>query len=142
MNWGKWIILSFILFAGFIATLVTVCMRQEINLVSKDYYKEELAYQDQIAKINNTNELSEKPAITTAGTFIEVDFNQFDQVERGELKLFRPSDAKMDKVFALQPSQATKQIFPVTDMQKGFYRARMSWHMNGKEYYLETVIQI
>jgi hypothetical protein len=40
MNWGKWIIVSFVLFAGFIGTLVTVCVRQDISLVSKDYYKE------------------------------------------------------------------------------------------------------
>ena len=44
MNWGKSIVLSFILFAAFIGTLVTVCIRQDISLVSKDYYEEELQY--------------------------------------------------------------------------------------------------
>lgn len=142
MNWGKWIIVAFVLFAGFIAALVTVCMRQEISLVSKNYYQDELAYQDQIARINNANELTEKPVITNSGTFLEVDFSQFADMEQGELKLFRPSDSKMDKIFPLQSTEVTKQIFPIAGLEKGMYRARMQWQMNGKEYFIEAIVNI
>jgi hypothetical protein len=41
----------FILFAAFIGTLVTVCLRQDISLVSKDYYKEELQYENQLTRL-------------------------------------------------------------------------------------------
>lgn len=142
MNWGKCIIVAFVLFAGFIATLVTVCMRQEVSLVSKEYYKEELAYQEHIVRINNANDLIEKPIIKGVGDFIEVDFNQFDRVEKGELKLFRPSDSNMDKSFPIPANEASKQIFSVKDLHPGLYRARMSWIMNGKEYYIETSITL
>ena len=47
MNFGKWIVVAFVFFSLFIGTLVTVCVRQDISLVSTDYYKEELIYQDQ-----------------------------------------------------------------------------------------------
>ena len=53
MNWGKWIIVSFVLFAAFIGILVVICVRQDISLVSKNYYQEELAYQQQIDRMNN-----------------------------------------------------------------------------------------
>jgi hypothetical protein len=142
MNWGKWIVIAFILFAGFIATLVTVCMRQDVNLVSKDYYKDELAYQQQILRINNVNQLHHKPIIQKSGDFLEVNFIQFKEVENGQIKLFSPSDPKKDKLYALESSEATKQFFPIEDVAKGMYRARMQWVMNGKEYYLETVINI
>ena len=142
MNWGKWIIVAFVLFAGFIATLMTVCMREEISLVSKDYYKDELVYQDQISRINNANSLDKKPVIVTAGNYIEVDFMQFNEIEGGELKLFRPSDSRMDKVFSLRSTEATKQIFAIEGLSKGHYRARMSWAMNGKEYFIETLVTI
>lgn len=142
MTWGKWIVVAFVLFAGFIATLVTVCMRQDVNLVSKDYYKDELAYQDQIARIDNTNALREKPVIKRADNFLDVDFKQFDEIENGELKLFRPSDPKMDKVFLLQSTDVKKQSFSIDGMEKGMYRARMTWQMNGKEFYLETIVNI
>jgi hypothetical protein len=142
MSWGKWIIVAFILFAGFIATLVTVCMRQDVSLVSKDYYKEELAYQDQIARMNNANQLPVKPIIRKNEDFIQVGFDVFYKVENGSLKLFRPSDPKMDKVFTLGPTDERTQSFSIDGLEKGMYRARMQWVMDGKEYFIETVVNI
>lgn len=142
MNWGKWIIVAFVLFAGFIATLVTVCMRQEVNLVSKDYYSEELAYQEQIVRMNNVNQLDRKPAIQKTGTFLTIDFDQFDEIENGKLKLFRPSDPKKDRFYTLKASEENQQLIPIVDVAKGMYRAQMQWVMNGKEYFLEAVVEI
>lgn len=141
MSWGKWIIVAFILFAGFIAALVTVCIRQDISLVSKDYYKEELAYQDQIVRMSNTSQLGQKPKIGIYNNFLQVDFNPSHRIEKGELKLFRPSDPKMDKVFTLR-SCTSVQVFPINNLKKGMYRAKLQWTMSGKEFYLEKVIYI
>ena len=142
MDWGKWIIVAFILFAGFIATLVTVCMRQDVSLVSKDYYKEELAYGEQLARINNANQLIEKPVIHKAGDFLKVDFGDFHKIENGSLKLFRPSDSKMDRRFTVTSSKEHTQSFPINGIERGMYRARMQWMMEGKEYFIETVVNI
>lgn len=142
MNWGKWIIVAFVLFAAFIATLVTVCMRQDVSLVSKDYYKEELAYQAQIGRVTNASQLAVKPLIQKAGHFIAVDFGLLNEIDHGSLKLFRPSDAAMDQVFELKPSADGYQLFPVTDLEKGMYRARMQWTMHGKEYYVEQIVYL
>lgn len=142
MNWGKWIIVAFVLFAGFIATLVTVCMREDVSLVSKEYYREELAYQEQIIRINNVNKLSQRPVIQKTEKFVEVEFAQFSDVEKGSLKLFRPSDEKMDKVFVLNRSSETRQFFPIENLEKGMYRARLQWTMDGKEFFMEEIIYI
>lgn len=142
MNWGKWIIVAFVLFAAFIATLVTVCMRQEVSLVSTDYYREELAYQDQILRLNNVNQLSQRPVIRKSGAFLSIHFDQFSEVEHGALKLFSPSDPNKDKVYKLDPSGGTEQLIPLDHVAKGMYRARMQWVMNDKEYFLETIVTI
>jgi hypothetical protein len=142
MNWGKSIVVSFILFAAFIGTLVTVCMRQNVDLVSKDYYREELAYQDQILRMNNVNELAKKPEIEKSGLFLSIDFQQFHEIESGKLKLFSPSDPKKDKVYVLKASKEQQQLIPVGNVAKGMYRARMQWVMHGKEYFIETVVNI
>jgi hypothetical protein len=142
MSWGKWIVVAFVLFAGFIATLVTVCMRQDISLVSKEYYKDELAYQEQIQRMNNANMLDQKPVIQKTGSFLEIDFDRFKEIENGQIKLFSPSDPKKDKTYILTSSDNRKQLLPIEDVAKGMYRARMQWVMEGKEYYLETIINI
>jgi len=143
MNWGKWIIVAFVLFAAFIATLVTVCVRQDISLVSKDYYKEELAYQDQIVRIQNASLLAKRPTIKIINkNILQINFDQFSEIEKGELRLFRPSNAAMDKKFHFDASNTTTKIFSIETMDKGMYRARMVWTMGKKEFFVEEVIFI
>jgi hypothetical protein len=142
MNWGKWIIVSFVLFAVFIGTLVVVCVRQDINLVSKNYYAEELNYEQQIERINNTARLDEKPRIRVVDHAIEVQFNQFNKVDKGEIKLVRPSDVKLDRLFTLHAFGDTAQQFDVSTLPGGMYRVKMLWSMNGKEYYVEDMITL
>jgi hypothetical protein len=143
MNWGKWIIVSFILFAAFIATLVTVCVRQDVSLVSKDYYKEELVYQDQIGRIQNASLLATKPTIKVVNqNTLQIGFEQFNEIEKGELQLFRPSNAAMDQKFQFSASNTPTQQFSTETLDKGMYRARMVWTMQGKEFFIEEVIFI
>lgn len=143
MNFGKWIVVAFILFAIFIGTLVTICIRQDISLVTKDYYKEELAYQDQIARVNNAAQLNEKPSITIRDQkYLEVTFNQFNRIDNGQLKLFRPSDASLDRVFELTSSKNHSLLFDIAGLSTGMYRAQMRWTMEGKEFYIEKMINL
>lgn len=143
MNWGKSIILAFVLFGAFLVTLVTVCMRQDISLVTREYYKEELDYQAQINRIAHTRTLSQKPTIQVeSGDIIKVRYADFPSLERGELHLFRPSDPEMDKQFDLHGSAEGLQYFSTSGMEKGMYRARMKWTMNGEEFYIEQKITL
>jgi hypothetical protein len=143
MNWGNWIFVSFALFAGFITTLVIVCVREDISLVSKDYYQEELVYQDQIGRIENASLLAVKPSIKVISEHaVQISFDQFNKIEKGELRLFRPSDAAMDKNFHIPASNTQTQVFSTETMHKGMYRARMVWTMGDKEFYIEEVIFI
>lgn len=142
MNWGKWIIVSFILFAAFIGVLVTVCMREDISLVSKNYYQDELAYEKQIQRINNTYQLKEKPTVIIDKHTLKIRFNQFSNMEHGLIKLFRPSDSKFDKQFVLQSTNSNEQQFDLAALPKGMYRAKMQWSMKNKDYYFEKVINL
>jgi len=142
MNWGKWIVVSFVLFAVFIGVLVTVCVRQDISLVSNDYYKQELDYQNQINRTTNTQELSVRPQIAVVNNAVQISFKDFNNVRGGELKLFRPSDAAYDITFELKTTADTLQVFNLQATHKGMYKAQLKWSMNDKEYYLEETIYL
>jgi hypothetical protein len=101
MSWGKGIVIAFIAFALFIGALVTVCVRQDINLVSKNYYAEELMYQEQIDRLNNAAALTERPSIVIRAGNLEVWFEGFEKFEEGELVLTRPSDPRYDAKFTV-----------------------------------------
>ncbi len=141
MNFGKWIFVSFVLFALFIATLVTICVREDISLVSKDYYNEELAYQQQIQRINNTASLTVKPVISIQDDSLKIILPDAIFIEQGILTLFCPSNSKMDRLFQLQKTSVS-QHFALTGLQPGMYRAKLSWTMNGKDYYQEEIVNL
>lgn len=142
MNWGKWIVVSFILFALFIGVLVTICVRQDISLVANDYYKQELDFQQQIDRSKNTEQLKFKPEIYIVNDRMQIRFKDFHAIHTGEIKLFRPSNAESDLLFELNPTADTIQTFDLSARQKGMYKAKMKWSMNDKEYYLEKIIYL
>jgi hypothetical protein len=140
MNIGKWIIVAFILFAAFMATLVTICLRQDVSLVSKNYYQEELKYQEQIHRLNNAENLREKPAIKMSADKVTVVFPGVDQPVTGRLTLFCPSDETMDRNFNIS-SKAT-QVFDLIGAKKGMYHIRLTWRTQEKEYYQDEIVYI
>lgn len=141
MSIGKWIVVVFILFAGFIGTLVTICVKQDISLVSKDYYREELAYQQQIDRLQRTAALKVRPVINVQHYTVRVTFDSTQQLQKGTLELFCPANTKMDRRFSL-PAGKFEFDQDVSGMLPGMYRARLSWTMAGNEYYQEEIINL
>jgi hypothetical protein len=142
MNWGKWIIVSFVFFTLFIGTLVTVCMRQDMSLVSPDYYKQELAYQQQINRKQHGNALSIKPTIVASQGKLLVTYPDFGRVTSGELKLFRPSDERLDQTFQIQTGTESTQTFNINQPQRGTYKASLSWSVGEMEYFIEETLYL
>jgi len=139
MNIGKWIVVAFVLFAAFITTLVIICVRQDVSLVSKNYYEEELAYQDQIQRINNTDALIQKPAITVVDHAVRIEFNPASRRDNVVLTLFCPADENMDRRIHITSDEPV-QIFSLDERLRGMYRAKLHWKEDDKEYYWEEVI--
>jgi hypothetical protein len=140
MNFGKWIVVAFVSFAAFIGTLVTVCVRQDISLVTRNYYEEEINHQQKINRLQNTQLLVVKPEIRLMADRITVSFSDFEKVSNGELKLLRPSNARLDHTFQISASQVDEQQFALPATDRGLYRASLKWTMDGQEYYIEKVI--
>lgn len=143
MNWGKWIVVSFVLFALFIGVIVAISIRQDVNLVSKSYYQDELAYQQKLDRKNNTEQLQVKPEIAIIdNTFLKIYFPEAKLIEQGEVHLFRPSSGKLDQQFKLNLAADSVQLFRVQNLTPGAYRIKIEWTMEGTEYYLEKFVVI
>lgn len=140
MNFGKWIVVSFAFFTLFIGTLVTICVRQDVSLVTNEYYKEEIAYQQQIHRMENTGALDEVPEIVIEHGKLKVTYDRLPEIESARLQLVRPSDADLDHLFEIERSGATSREFELTNAVPGMYRARLTWVDHGKEFYLEKIV--
>ncbi|MBL6449362.1 FixH family protein [Fulvivirga sp. 29W222] len=144
MNWGTKIVVSFILFVGLIATMVIISMRQDVSLVAKDYYVQEIAYQDQIERIKNykglgDNQVKLKYEVQTDKIVLILPKSY---AGKGEVHFFRPSDASLDARYVLKPDAEGYQHFHASDFKKGLWRVKISWHENDREYYEEKTLII
>ncbi|MEM7108608.1 MAG: FixH family protein [Bacteroidota bacterium] len=141
MNWGTRIVITFIAFVGVIVTMVVISMKQDIHLVAKDYYVQELAYQDQMDRISNSNELSElKPEVHYDAKRKSIILSTPDGKNLdGTIYFFRPSDARLDKKYTIQLVNG-KQVFSSHDLNKGMWRVKVNWKDQDKEFYTEKVL--
>lgn len=142
MNWGYRITLIYIAFMALILTMVIMSFQHDVNLVAKDYYKQEIAYQQEIDKISNTQKLAKEP---------EFRFQEEDQTlivlfpnsdVEGVLTLYRPSDARQDQKFALSLDATGCQYIPARNLQSGLWRIKLDWQSDGLAYYLEKKLQV
>ena len=95
LSWGKRIAMLYIGFVALVAVMITMSMRQKIELVSPDYYDRELVFQNKIDEMNNANALSERVShIITDNAFVIQFPTQFKgSTLNGDVLFFRPSDA-------------------------------------------------
>jgi hypothetical protein len=110
--------------------------------VANDYYKQELDYQKQIDRDKNAQSLLVKPEISIDRNSLKISFKDFNKIQQGAVKLFRPSNAASDILFQLKPSEDTVQSFDIQFKERGMYKAQMSWLMEGKEYYIEQTVYL
>lgn len=139
MNYGKSIVVAFLLFALFIGILVTVCLRQEVSLVTPDYYKEELAHGEKMAAIANARLLASRPEIFLGTDGARVRYENFSQVQSGSLKILRPGNQRLDHLFPFQSTGEKELQFDVDDYTPGLYRIQLKWKMDGKDYMIEQI---
>jgi hypothetical protein len=142
MSWGKGITIAFIMFAAFIGALVTICVRQDISLVSKNYYDEELKYQDQIDQLNNAATLAHRPMMLIRDGYLQVRFDKFAKFEGGELILTRPSDSRYDAKFSVGAGSDSVRMFDLSRYPAGRYNTSLRWQMDGKEFLSKESINL
>ena len=72
INWGHKIILVFVVFVSLIATLVYKSVHTNFELVTKEYYKDELVYQRVIDGTHNANRLAGVTTVTSDQQYVNV----------------------------------------------------------------------
>lgn len=144
MSWGYRITILYASFAILILSLVSICMRQTVELESKDYYAQELKYQDRINATNNEKDLnvSITHAVVGKQLTLSIPKEQLTTDFKGEIYFFRPSDSSKDITVKMQFDNTGNQTIELDKLQVGIYKVRLSWQSNSKKYFKESVINI
>jgi hypothetical protein len=143
LNWGTGILIGIIVFVIISVTMTVIFMTQDVNLVSDNYYEKSLSYQDEIDKQSRTKSLDEQVKINFNGEviIISVPSNYLSKDISGEIFFYRPSNPELDFVLPLQLVEGS-QLIPVERLEKGFWRIKLNWTMDGEGYYNERAITV
>ncbi|MEI6947193.1 FixH family protein [Paraflavisolibacter sp. H34] len=141
ISWGYKIAGAYITFVIGILFLVFQANRQTFDLVTEDYYGEELKFQNVIDRRQRASELSALPQITYAGGELKLALpSEFVGKEvKGELYLYRPSDARKDirKSFSVTGTDCNVLL---PGGLSGMYDIKLSWQSGGQSFYHEQKI--
>src|SRR5690606_2462534 len=101
INWGTGIVLAFIAFISFIMYFVismNTNKKYDHDLVTEDYYKQELELQDEINKEINARELPQNIYWKKNSNGLVLVFPETLQAEKitGKVFLYRPSNKQFD----------------------------------------------
>jgi len=144
LNWGSGIAIFYGVF--FITVLLFVFYTFYLNwdLVTEDYYKKEITYQEQIDKKIRTEKLSKNIFINflEKEKKIKIVFPEkfSDENMEGIILLYRPSNAALDKKIDLELNAQGMQTIDCKNLHPGNWRIKISWTFNNVQYYYEQQI--
>jgi len=142
--WPYAIIATFVLFAGYIGFMVQQAMRTTVDLVSPNYYQQELAYQQRMETVARTAALPAPVQLrhdaATRRLTLHLPAALASQPVQGQIHFFRPSNQQLD--FSLPLQAEAEQTFSTRQMQPGYWRIRLDFTAGEQAYFVERNIML
>lgn len=144
LNWGTGIVLAFIGFISFIMYFVinmNTEKKYDTDLVTEDYYKAELEYQNDIDKESNAKNLASNISWKKTDEGLEITFPESMNINQiaGKVFLYRPSNKQVDFETAISLSNHNLLI-PDKRLLDGRWNIKVDWQYKGKSYLFKEEI--
>lgn len=123
MNWGRGLTIAMICFMSFISILIIILMSNKVDLVSEDYYQQEIAYDDEIVARNNWINNYDNVVISENENHLLVVLPKMEGVTNFEMELNRPNDNKDDLRFHI--AGTSTYLIDRNKLKKGVYTYRI-----------------
>jgi nitrogen fixation protein FixH len=144
MSWGNRLLLVFVLFAGGMSYMVYRCVQTPVVLVDKEYYKDELAYQNVINSANKANALSKPVRLIKEADRIIVEFppEMKNLPLDGKILFYCASDEAKDRSITLKINSGGKLEIDHNTLVPGYYTVKITWHTGNNDYYSEQPFSV
>ena len=140
MNWGKSIVLYFVIFVSFIGILAYKMAVSKVDLVKPNYYQKEIDYQNEIDRNRNSAIFKSIKAIHYSPELARVTIDFPTDVKSGEVVFYRPSDKNLDIAIALKNAKHFEYVTKA--LKPGLWKVRTVWSDGTLEYYIENEFTI
>lgn len=141
INWGKALVLFFILFFIWIFSFVFFALRQNNDLVSDDYYQKGAKYTDQININQRSVAYQDSIKINTIAGQVQITLSKglASNNDSVQVYFFRSSDKGKDVRLNFIKADSTLVIDKI-GLAHGRYQVFISWNRLGERYMVKKVL--
>lgn len=143
MSWSIKITILYLSFVVLIVSMVIISSNNGEELVAKDYYAQELAYQSRIDAINNEASLENGLtfSVNNESIIFEAPQSLLHEKITGEIYFFSPAKSSNDKKIKIEFING-QQVVNKSLIQPGAYKVKVEYNAAGKPYFHEGVVNI
>ncbi|MGA0332363.1 MAG: FixH family protein [Kiritimatiellia bacterium] len=134
--WPVAITLWFVFLIGVCIWFVKKSMGMNHDLVSSSYYADGLNHDAHQAALARTKALEQPPRITLDAENHRLIVYLPREARGAVLKLYRPSDARLDLKYALQ-EDGVPSVLSTLSLHPGKWLAKISWEYENRPYYFQ-----
>ena len=141
-NWGTGIAATLIFFVAFMGFMVNRAMQQNYDLVSDDYYAEEIVYQEIIDRKTNALKLEDKAQLKIEGeeAYLNLPSDFEGKSKTFTVHMYYELEAAKDFNFDVENSTQNKFAIPFKNFNTGKWIAKVKLSCDGTDYYFDPEI--
>lgn len=140
-SWGHGVVIALAAFIIFILSMMFLFPNGQKNseMVTDNYYEEELQYQDVIDSKKRADELQEKPVFSQDTNRIKITFPKDNTPSNTTVKfvLNRTDDQNLDIKKSVELDANHTFIIPAQVLKMGNYTLRLSWTKDKTDYRMD-----
>ena len=144
--WPYGIILTFVLFIAGTAGLIVVACTHKTDLITANYYEEEIKFQGRLDQLNRAAQLSEQVRITydsaRQSISISLPTGQLAAQTVGRIQLYRPSATGLDRMVQLQLDDNGLQTLDAAALLPGLWKIRVQWTAQSQDYFTDKSLVV
>jgi hypothetical protein len=140
-TWGHGVVIALLAFMAFILSMLFLFPNGQKNseMVTDNYYEEELKYQDVIDAKKRADDLQEKPVYSQDKNGIKItfptDYNNSNTTVKFVLN--RTDDQNLDIKKSVQLDASKSFIIPAQVLKMGNYTLRLNWTKDKIDYRID-----
>ncbi|MCP4521102.1 MAG: hypothetical protein GY827_05370 [Cytophagales bacterium] len=136
----KIIIATFLGFMCFIGQFIYRSMQHDIGLVSEDYYKQEIEFQNKIDLRKKSLAFNKEIEVVQLADVLQVNFSSLNPSSY-EAHLLNLKENKADKIWNIT-SPNKKELIDISGLDKSNWRLSIHYYINAEEYLYEQNLSL
>ncbi len=143
-NWGWGIALFYSTFVAFMLFMVWQSTQMKTELVTADYYGQEVKYQQQLDKMKRSNILSQPLSWVVNNKSVQLNFPKDVKGKdvKAQILFYRPDNSLRDFNVTCNADSSGVCVVSSDKFKHGAYKMKVDWSAGNETYYTEGVVNI